>query len=734
MFRLSTRRWALLLWLSLAALLSASAIPAQEDLEGGLLPIGKAFQLHGSLAAPGRIHLHWTIAEHYYLYRSHIKFTPAPGLTLGTPELPRGHQYHDEYLGDVETYHDSLDADLPYTGHGPVQLQVQYQGCHEVDPKICYPPHTETLTLGGSVAATTTEAATSASVPRAAPVSDQASLAQLGQDPAAGSAPLPAGQAFVLQGVATSPRQLLLRWQMPPGYYLYKNQINLHLAAGQGGRIKPLHWPSGVAHHDHYYGDAIVYFDTLELPVELADLPASARSVQLQVRYQGCLQNGICYPPVDAPLQLSLDGQPGTASAAPAKAFPAAATNPAGNPGNNAPGLNAWLLLSALLGGLLLNLLPCVLPVLSLKVLGILDNSHELKALRRHAVFYTAGVLLSFIAIDLLAHLFGQGLGAQLQRPLVVAILTCVMVAVGLSLSGVVEFTGRFSNMGQSLASRGGRIGDFFTGVLAVVVASPCTGPLMGPPVAFALTAPLASSLAVFIALGLGLALPVILIALLPGLARRLPRPGAWMETLKQWLAFPMYLTAVWLAWVLAKQRGADAIALVLVSVVALAMSLWWLQRSRHRHLALRLLLLPMAIATVMPLVLLARLPAPTAAPAAAGDGVVAYTPQKLAQLRAAGTPVLVDMTADWCVTCKANEHTVLDGAEFKALLRQTGAVYMKGDWTDVNPTIAAFLKHYHSPGVPLYVVFSRHGGEGEVLPSVLTAGVVRAALQRAAQ
>lgn len=734
MFRLSTRRWALLLWLSLATLLSASATPAQEDLEGGLLPIGKAFQLQGSLAGPGRIHLHWTIAEHYYLYRSHIKFTPGPGLTLGTPELPRGHQYHDEYLGDVETYHDSLDADLPYAGHGPVQLQVQYQGCHEVDPKICYPPHTETLTLGGPATATGTEAAAAASTPHAAQVSDPTSLAQLGQDPAAGRSPLPVAQAFVLQGVADSPRQLLLRWQMPPGYYLYKSQISLHLAAGQGGRIKPLHWPSGVAHHDNYYGDTIVYFDTLELPVGLADLPASAKTVQLQVRYQGCLQNGICYPPVDAPLQLPLDGQPGTVSAAPAEAPPATAANQTDSRGQSLPGLSAWLLLSALLGGLLMNLLPCVLPVLSLKVLGILDNSHELKALRRHAVFYTAGVLLSFVAIDLLAHLFGQGLGAQLQRPLVVAILTCVMVAVGLSLSGVVEFTARFSNMGQSLASRGGRAGDFFTGVLAVVVASPCTGPLMGPPVAFALTAPLASSLAVFIALGLGLALPVILIALLPGLARRLPRPGAWMETLKQWLAFPMYLTAVWLAWVLAKQRGADAIGLVLVSVVALAMSLWWLQRSRHRHPALRLLLLPMALATVMPMVLLARLPAPTAGSAATEDGVVTYSPKKLAQLRAAGTPVLVDMTADWCVTCKANEHTVLDSAEFKALLQQTGAVYMKGDWTDVNPTIAAFLKHYHSPGVPLYVVFSRHGGDGEVLPSVLTASVVKAALQRAAQ
>ncbi|MHC1478878.1 protein-disulfide reductase DsbD family protein [Frateuria aurantia] len=730
MFRFLTRPLTHLRWLGLAALLLASATQAQDDLEGGLLPVTKAFQLSGSLASPGHIHLHWTIAQHYYLYRSHIKITPAPGLQLGEPQLPRGHQYHDEYLGDVETYHDSLDAEVPYSGQGPVQIQVQYQGCHEVDPKICYPPHTETLTLGGG-AATTAAApaaddsgdgskAAAAASSGTAPAS--ADLATLGQRPDNGAAALPVEQAFVLQAAASSPHQLLLRWQMPPGYYLYKSQIHVQLANGQSGQIKPLHWPSGTAHHDNYYGDSIVYFDTLELPLELSGLPATVRSVELQVRYQGCKQDGICYPAVDTPLQVSLDGQPSHPAAAPASTS------------SLAGGLNLWLLLSALLGGLLLNLLPCVLPVLSLKVLGILDNSHELKALRRHALYYSVGVLASFIVVDLVAHAFGQGLGAQLQRPMVVAVLACVMAGVGLSLSGVVDFTGRFSNVGQSLASRGGRLGDFFTGVLAVVVASPCTGPLMGPPVAYALTAPLASSLAVFVALGLGLALPVILIALVPGLARRLPRPGLWMETLKQWLAFPMYLTAVWLAWVLAKQRGADAVALVLVAIVALAMTLWWLQRSRQRALGLRLLLLPMAAATIAPLLLLARLPAPTPVTTASDSGVVAYTPQKLAQLQAAGTPVLVDMTADWCVTCKANEHTVLDSDAFKQLLQQTGAVYMKGDWTDVNPTIAAFLKHYRSPGVPLYVVFSRHGGDGEVLPTVLTPGLVKAALQRAAQ
>jgi thiol:disulfide interchange protein DsbD len=204
------------------------------------------------------------------------------------------------------------------------------------------------------------------------------------------------------------------------------------------------------------------------------------------------------------------------------------------------------------------------------------------------------------------------------------------------------------------------------------------------------------------------------------------------METLKQVLAFPMYLTAVWLVWVLAHQRGADAVGLVLVAAVLLAMTLWWFERSRSRGGVSRALVALLALATLVPLYYLAHVPAPTAA-AVAEDGVVAYTPEKLAELRKAGTPVFVDMTADWCVTCKANEHAVLDTDGFRDLLKRTGAVYMKGDWTDVNPTIAAFLQQYHSPGVPLYVVFPKDGGDGKKLPTVLTSSLVESALTRAA-
>jgi thiol:disulfide interchange protein DsbD len=395
-------------------------------------------------------------------------------------------------------------------------------------------------------------------------------------------------------------------------------------------------------------------------------------------------------------------------------------------------------LLLALGGGLILNLMPCVLPVLSIKAVSVLESGENRATARRHALFYTAGVLCSFAALGLgilalrtAGHALGWG--SQLQQPLLVGVLACVMLAVGLSMSGVVQFGASLGNTGAGLAARSGPAGDFFTGVLAVVVASPCTAPFMGSALAYAFAAPTLSALLVFLALGIGLALPFLAVGFVPALARLLPKPGRWMETLKQVLAFPMYLTAAWLVWVLANQRGADAVGLVLVAMVLLAMTLWWFERSRSRGAVSKLAVAVLAVATVVPMYLLAHVPPPSAR-AVAEEGVVAYSPEKLAELRAAGTPVFVDMTADWCVTCKANEHTVLDTQRFRDLLQRTGAVYIKGDWTDVNPTISAFLQQYHSPGVPLYVVFPKNGGPGRQLSTVLTSSVVEQALTEAAR
>jgi thiol:disulfide interchange protein DsbD len=273
--------------------------------------------------------------------------------------------------------------------------------------------------------------------------------------------------------------------------------------------------------------------------------------------------------------------------------------------------------------------------------------------------------------------------------------------------------------------------------VLAVVVASPCTAPFMAGALGYAFTAPVVAALGVFLMLGLGLALPFLLIGFVPALAARLPRPGAWMETLKLWLAYPMYLTAVWLAWVFGKQRGMDAVALLMIAAVLLALALWWYERQRlreglgNRILAYVLLGVALGVAVVAARIHPEARATTTGAPRA--DGRVAFTPAALAALRAQGTPVFVDMTADWCITCKVNEKAVLDTPAFKALLARTHAVYMVGDWTNEDPAISAFLDEYHSPGVPLYVVFPANGGPGERLPQVLSEATVRAALERAA-
>nr|WP_040672988.1 protein-disulfide reductase DsbD [Rhodanobacter spathiphylli] len=750
-------RMAVRLLIGLSLLLATLPAFAQDTAE--LLPVTEAYKLSADAGTPGVLKLHWTIAPDYYLYRGRMKFKGGDGVSLGAAQLPDGEKHHDEYLGDVETYHHGVDASIPYTvaaGTDRLRISVQYQGCHEVDPKICYPPHTEKLDLplpaDGAAAA--------------APVAGSlgAALGQLGSnriEAVAGTvgAPLPAEQAFRFEALVQNPHQLLLRWTMPRGYYLYRDQTTLKLENAGGLALKPA-WPAGTAHHDEHHGDVTVYFDQVELPVTIEGDLGEARALTLLASFQGCQDGGLCYPLMTRRVNLDLGsgatvtGQtgatapelpPGNADSVPADSVPADSVPADSAPADSVPAGPAPLqvsliaaLLLALGGGLVLNLMPCVLPVLSIKAVSVLESAESHAAARRHALFYTAGVLCSFAALGLgilalrtAGHALGWG--SQLQQPVVVGVLACLMLAVGLSMSGVVQFGASLGNTGASLAARSGPAGDFFTGVLAVVVASPCTAPFMGSALAYAFAAPMASALLVFLMLGIGLALPFLAVGFVPALGRLLPRPGRWMETLKQVLAFPMYLTAAWLVWVLANQRGADAVGLVLVAMVLLAMTLWWFERSRSRGAISKLAVVVLAIATVVPMALLAQVP-PRSASAATEEGVVAYSPEKLASLRTAGTPVFVDMTADWCVTCKANEHTVLDTDAFHDLLRRTGTVYMKGDWTDVNPTISAFLQQYHSPGVPLYVVFPKNGGPGKQLSTVLTRSMVEQALTEAAR
>jgi len=734
------------------ALLAGSAVAAPED---GLLPVEQAFALSASAPTRDRVQLDWKIADNYYLYRARIKVKAGPGVTLGVLDLPAGEKKNDETFGEVEVYHHAVQASQAFTldnpAAGTVELTVTVQGCHEVEPKICYPPHPTRLTLALPAASAAAPAATAAGS-AASPLS--AALGQIGgrieapsegaAAPAAQGLPLPPEQAFRFEAIATSPTELLARWTMPKGYYLYRDKTQLTLGDAAGAHLGAPRWPAGVSHQDEHFGQVTVYFDQVELPLPLARSDGAASPLALTAEFQGCEDGGVCYPVMTRTVSVELPAatpQQVAASAANAATQPAMQATQEGRPESLAPaGVSLPLaLLLALGGGLILNLMPCVLPILSLKAIAVLESGEGPQAARRHALYYTAGVMLSFGALGLLAlalrgagHAFGWGF--QLQQPLVVAGLVYVMLAVGLSLSGVVQFGASLAGVGQSLTQRSGPAGDFFTGVLACVVASPCTAPFMGSALAFAFASPAPVALAVFLALGLGLALPFLLIGFVPAIGRWLPKPGAWMDTLKQVLAYPMYLTAVWLVWVLGHQRGIDAVGLVLAGAVALALALWWFERSRYRGLGWRLLALLPLLAALAALQGVGRIEKSGTTAAARSDGAVAFTRAKLASLRAEGKAVFVDMTADWCTTCKVNERAVLHTEAFRELLQRTGTVFMVGDWTDPNPEIEDLLREFRAVGVPLYVVFPRGGGPGRTLPTVLTQGSVREALEAASR
>lgn len=418
-----------------------------------------------------------------------------------------------------------------------------------------------------------------------------------------------------------------------------------------------------------------------------------------------------------------------------------AAIGAAAGPASGGAAQTGWAtaLLLALLGGAVLNLMPCVFPVLSMKALALMK--HGPGHARQHGLAYTAGVLACFavVAGALLALRAGGaaiGWGFQLQDPLVVAILAYVMLLLGLSLSGVFTLGGSVMGVGQGLAGRDGLAGSFFTGVLATVVATPCTAPFMGTALGFAITQPWPVALSVFLALGLGMALPFLALSFSPGLLRRLPRPGLWMERVKQALAFPLYASAAWLVWVLSIQAGPAALATVLAGMVALSFAAWVygqtrLLGGRGRTLGsvLALLALGGAVAGATTAAPVAAPPAVAGAQATVGADHEPWSEARLAALLGQGKPVFVNFTAAWCVTCLVNERTSLSTDAVKQALKDRGVTYLKGDWTNRDATIARVLESHGRSGVPLYLLYLPGQAQPVVLPQILTEGIVLDAL-----
>ncbi len=408
----------------------------------------------------------------------------------------------------------------------------------------------------------------------------------------------------------------------------------------------------------------------------------------------------------------------------------AAASEPGG-------GLSLILALGfAFLGGLILNLMPCVFPVLSLKALSLAKDGGNDKARRVKGLVYLAGVLVSFAGIALaLVVLRAAGMaigwGMQFQSPAFVLAMMALFLALALNLSGVFALGGSVTGVGDSLTRRSGLSGYFFTGVLATVVATPCTAPFMGAAMGYAFSQPGLTVFAVLLALGVGFALPIVLLSVSPGVGRWLPKPGAWMETFKQLMAFPLYATVGWLLWVLSIQQGSDGVMAGSVTLLGVAFAAWLLGR-RPEGAGLR-----GAVAAAIGLAAFGlgvsltnagadrtHLAAGTAD--TSGPKAEAFTQARLTELIGQNKPVFVNLTAAWCITCKVNERVALRSERIGKAFEQGGIAYLVGDWTNGNPEITALLKAHGRVGVPLYLLYpGTAGAKPQILPQLLTESIV---------
>ena len=404
-----------------------------------------------------------------------------------------------------------------------------------------------------------------------------------------------------------------------------------------------------------------------------------------------------------------------------------------------AGGVN-WLSISlmALAGGLILNLMPCVLPVLSIKAVGMVEAAASGNAarIRHHGLLYALGVLASFLAIAaafVALRATGEflSIGFQLQYPIAVALLALLMFAIGLWLLGMFELGTSVQGVGSGLADRGGSTGAFFTGVLAAVVGAPCIGPFLGVALGAVITEPAPIVFLVFGLVGIGLALPFLILSFLPGLQRLMPKPGAWMERLKQFFAFPMFLTGAWLLSVLGDQAGMRAVAWTLAGAIALAFGVWALRQADGGWKTTARLVGGLGLLAGIGLPVWASLsdtsPAGTGSTAYANiPSAETWSPERVSEILASGQGVFVDFTASWCATCQLNKATTLKRDDVQTALQEAGIVFMVADFTNQDAAIADELKARGRPGVPMYLLYAPGNQTPKILPQILSADLIQ--------
>ncbi|HEX7341395.1 MAG TPA: protein-disulfide reductase DsbD [Rhodanobacteraceae bacterium] len=744
---------------------------AQSD---GLLKVTDAFALTATSASRGTVTLHWNIADHYYLYRGRIHVT-ATGhdVKLGKLALPPGHEEHDPYLGTVFIYHHRLTGTQAYTITRPdatsLQLDVTFQGCHEVDPKICYPPHTEHLTLPipAAMPAAVVPPPTSA---RAAGAADQTSPlgkslgSPLGE--ALGDAPLPPDQAFHFAAIATGPDRLLLRWSMPKGYYLYRDKAHLALIDSHGITLGTPQWPPGVTQHDPYVGDATVYFHEVDVPLSISRAPGSASRLRLKAVFQGCEENVICYPPITREVALTLPSPASAASTGslaattpangtrppPGADHPSGPASPTATPASTSQGVfgpsavqklagslgggDRWLaLLGFFAAGLLLAFTPCVLPMIPI-LSGLIAGAGANVSTRRAFVLSVVYVLAScvvFVIAGVIAGLIGASVQAAFQSPWLLTAFAALFVLLALSMFGFYELKPPAALQKRLTAASnrqhgGSLLGVAVMGVLSALIVGPCVAPPLAGAVLYIAQShdPAFGALALFL-LSLGMGVPLIVFGTAAG--RWLPRSGAWMQTVQAVFGVIFLALAIWML-----SRFLAPVWIMLMSGVLLIGCAVYLGAFDRMHRGIHgwhrlwkacgLVLLVLGVCELIggvagsqnlfqPLAALRGTPAPTTpVPATAFRRIktVAALQQALAAARAAGKPAMVDFTAAWCVSCQEMRHRTFPQPAVRAAMSHF--VLLEADVTANSDADRALLKHYGLFGPPATIFYDAQGRE----------------------
>ncbi|MFT5710635.1 MAG: thiol:disulfide interchange protein [Halioglobus sp.] len=533
---------------------------------------------------------------------------------------------------------------------------------------------------------------------------------------------LPVEEAYQLAVEIEDQRHIRVYWQIEEAYYLYQHRFKFQLGDASGPVDLSINFPEAITHHDEYFGEVNIYYHNADISLDLQRDIDLSNPATLTLTSQGCADAGLCYPPQKQHFKLDFANGSVIEEAAPSsRSGQQKASNLAQEGGDSL----MYMMLLAFMGGVILNLMPCVFPILSLKLLSFARSNDSDRHI--HGWVYAGGVVFSFVVVAAILISLQQagnalGWGFQLQSPAFVIGLAYLFVAMGLSLSGLIELGQGAMGVGSGLADRKGLSGSFFTGVLAVVVASPCTAPFMGTALGFAFTQPPYVALTIFATLGAGMAAPLLLLSHSPGARRLMPKPGPWMETLKQLLAFPLYVTAIWLLWVAGRQTGVNTMAIALCGALLLALGLWlWRFEGWRRGVAIVCVIGAVFVGTGLPL---ENSQAKASKP---------WAEEQLNDARGSNQAVFVNVTADWCITCIVNERAALHNDEVSAAFKKHGVAYMVADWTHYNPKIGEYLQKYGRNGIPFYIVYPADQSRNPIiLPQILTTSVVLKALASA--